>query len=381
MNGPVRITHLITDSGTGGAEKVLYELVRRLPPERYQCRVIVMKRPGRTAQLVADSGIPVMSLGLPSRTGAAYLLKLPLAFLRLLRELGRERPDVLHCWLFQANMLGRLAARLAGVAVNISGLRVVEMERTGQYWPDRLCAGLVTRYAAVCEAVAAHYCARLGIAAEKMAVVRNGIAPAPFAEADGGALRRELGIADGSKVIGAVGRLHRQKGLDILVRAMPALLARFPGLTLLIAGDGPERDRLEQLADAEGAAPHIRFLGEWTRVPELLAALDVFVLPSRWEGMPNALLEAMAAGVPAVAARVGGVPEIMAAGESDAPLAGETGIMVGPEDPAALAGAVSALLQDENRRRSMGANARERVRSEFSLEKMVQGYERLYDSL
>jgi glycosyltransferase involved in cell wall biosynthesis len=89
----------------------------------------------------------------------------------------------------------------------------------------------------------------------------------------------------------------------------------------------------------------------------------------------------MAAGVPAVAARVGGVPEIMAAGESDAPLAGETGIMVGPEDPAALAGAVSALLQDENRRRSMGANARERVRSEFSLEKMVQGYERLYDSL
>ncbi|HUT53320.1 MAG TPA: glycosyltransferase [bacterium] len=381
MTGPIRITHLITDSGTGGAEKILYELVRRLDPERYQSRVIVMKQPGRTAQMLVESGVPVLSLKLPARTGAAYFLKMPLAFFKLLRELKSERPHVLHCWLFQANLLGRLAARLTGVPANISGLRVAEMERTGQYGPDRWSAGLVTRYAAVCEAVAAHYREKLGLAAERIAVVRNGIDPVPFAEADPGALKRELGIAEGSRVIGALGRLHRQKGLDTLVRAMPALLGRFPDLVLVIAGDGPERDRLGRLAESEGVAGSVKFPGEWHRAPEFMAALDVFVLPSRWEGMPNALLEAMAAGVPAVASRVGGVAEIMAGGGPGGPVAGETGIMIEPEDARALARAVSALLEDEKRRTAMGSSARRRARSEFSLDQMVRGYEALYKSL
>lgn len=376
---PIRVLHLITDSGTGGAEKILFELATRLDPARFSSRVIVLKNPGATAEKLRAAGIPVTSLGLPPSFGPAAAAKLPLILWRLVRELKKDPPRILHCWLFQANFLGRLAARAAGVKIVLSSLRVVEEERLIQYPLDRLTRGLVTRYLAVSTEVARHYAERLGLAADRITAIPNGIDISPFENTGGEGLRRELGISPEAKVLGTLGRLNRQKGLDVLLRALPEVRAQVPGLQVLIAGEGPERGELERRAGAMHGG--IRFLGPWERTPEFMAALDLLALPSRWEGMPNVVLEAMAAARAVVASAVGGVPELVVSGVADQKTAGETGILVPPEDPHRLAKAVIALLSDEPRRRAMGSAGRARAAAEFSLSRMIERYAELYEDL
>lgn len=366
---PIRVTHLITDSGTGGAEKILFELVSRLDREQCISRVITIKKPGATAEKIKNAGVEVESLGMPATAGPAYPLLLLPAALRLSRMLRADPPDVLHCWLFQANVLGRLAARAAGLPANISSLRVVEMEKNWQYPIDRITSTMVTRYVAVCDAVAGHYRRKLGLDPQRIVTVPNGVDPGPFQGLDRPALRRELGVPEDGLVVGSAGRLHFQKGFDLLLKAWPRILAEFPGAELLIAGDGPERGRLESMA-----GPGARFLGEWSRMPELMGALDLFVLPSRWEGMPNVVLEAMAAGLPVVAARVGGAPELVVEGSD------ETGVLVEPGGSDALGRAMLSLLGDPDRRKRMGERAEAAV-EKYSMERMVGRYLDLYSGL
>jgi len=368
---PIKVCHLITDSGTGGAEKILFELVTRLDPDRFQTRVIVMKKPGTTAEEIEAAGVPVSSLQLPYRVNLIYGLRLVPAFARLVAELRRDRPDILHCWLFQANLAGRIAARLAGVPADTSSLRVVEEERLLQYPLDRLTGFLVTRYVAVAGAVADHYMKRLKIPARKISTIPNGVEAGRRESGQRNALKERLSLPEGAFVIGAAGRLHKQKGTDILIQAMHKVRQTCPEAMLLIAGEGPERDALEEAARSlpDGV---IRFTGNVRQMEEFYELLDVFALPSRWEGMPNALLEAMAAGVPAVAARTGGVPEII--GEEEA------GIMVPPGSPEALADAVICLLKSSGQREKMKMNAIKRS-GLFSLDKMTESYESLYEEL
>ncbi len=368
---PIKVCHLITDSGTGGAEKILFELVQRLDPDRFQSRVIVMKRPGVIAEEIKAAGVPVYSLQLPYRVNLFYGVRLVPALLRLVAELRRDRPDILHCWLFQANLAGRIAARIAGVPANISSLRVVEEERLLQYPLDRLTGFLVTRYVAVARAVADHYMKRLKMPGKKIEVIRNGVELVGLEEGQRNELKEGLSLPEGAFIIGTAGRLHKQKGTDILIQAMRKVREDCPEAVLLIAGEGPERETLEQAARSlpDGA---VRFTGNVRQMEEFYEALDIFVLPSRWEGMPNALLEAMSAGVPAVAARTGGVPEIM--GKE------ETGVMVPPESPEALADAVIFLRKNNERKEQLKTNAIKRARL-FSFDKMTESYERLYEDL
>jgi len=373
---PVRVLHLITDSGTGGAEKILYELVTRIDRSRFDCRVVVMKKPGTMAERMTGSGVEVMSLGLPKDTSIKYILELPSAGTRLYRELKRWKPDILHCWLFQANMLGRVVGKITGVPTIISGLRVTEMEKNIQYPIDRLTSGMTDLYLAVCEAVADHYRKNLSVIGKKMRVIRNGIDPTPYREQDRGRQRKELGLSENEIALGAMGRLHRQKGFDLLINAMAKVQETHPKAVLLIAGEGPQRGDLEKMAAPSG--DRVRLVGE-QKAEEFLAALDIFVLPSRWEGMPNAVLEAMASGLPVVASRVGGTPEIVS--ESNARTEAESGILVPPDDIDALAGALNELISSPERREKIGESARSRAEKLFSVKKMVEEYEALYEEL
>jgi len=368
----LKIVHLITDSGTGGAEKMMFELVSRLDPRRFSCKVIVMKRPGRTAQMMLGAGVEVASLELPPEFDAAYAASLPAAAARLIKLLRRQKPDILHCWLFQANMLGRMAASLLGTP-NISSLRVVESERMVHYPLDRMTRGLVTRYVAVCEAVAAHYTKVLRLRRGEVAVIPNGIETGPYESARGEAFRRRLGVPRGVPVAGSLGRLHRQKGMDLLIRAMCAVASAHPRAVLVVGGDGPESGALKKLAASSPIKDRIIFAGQVEDAVSFMAAMDVFLLASRWEGMPNVLLEAMAAGKPVVAARVGGTPEVVADGE--------TGILVPPDDERALARAITGLLGDPEKMKSMGEAGRGLVRAGFSVERMVRRYAELYQAM
>jgi len=374
--------HLITDSGIGGAEKIMAELASRLDPERFPCRVVALKEPGATAQKLIESGIQVDSLHLPARvTRGVLLTEAPWALLRLLKLIRSFRPQVLHCWLFQANLMGRVAARLAGLPVNLSGLRVIEMERQGQYRPDRLTRGLVTRYVAVCEAVARHYQTMLRLPPEKITVIPNGVEPVAEGENDRERARRELGIPDGRPVIGFLGRLHPQKGVDLLLEAFTDVALRHPRALLIIAGKGPMMAELVDKTNRRRIQDQVRFLGESDDPDQFLAALDLLALPSRWEGMPNAALEAMARGRPVVATRVGGTPELVVSGGINRPHPDETGLLVAPGDVGEMARAILALLADPGRAAAMGQRARARARSEFSLAAMIQKYCELYQEL
>ena len=206
----------------------------------------------------------------------------------------------------------------------------------------------------------------------KLIVLPNGI-PSRTSGASNGVLREELGLSPDDRVIGSVAVLRPQKALDVLVRAARKLVDEFPRLHLVIAGEGPERERLEPLIAELGLGSHVHLLGMRTDVPDLLAGLDVAVSSSAFEGSPLAILEYMQAGLPVVATRVGGVPDIVASGE--------TGVLVEPGDPDALAAAVAGLLRDPEMVTAMGRRGRERQQHEFDLDLMVRRLEGIYERL
>jgi glycosyltransferase involved in cell wall biosynthesis len=213
------------------------------------------------------------------------------------------------------------------------------------------------------------------IPAAKVRLIANGI-PDPPPPTPGRDLRRELGIAADAPLLGAVATLRPQKALDVLIRAVAALRPEFPEVVALVAGgdaDRAERARLEGIAAAAGVADAIRLLGERDDVAELLAALDVAVLSSDFEGSPLSVMEYMEAGLPVVATRVGGLPDVVEDGV--------TGLLVPPRDPAALATAVAALLGDRERARRLGEAGRERRRRLFSVTATTRAVEALYEEL
>ena len=293
-----------------------------------------------------------------------------------LRRLGIElledrRPEILHCHMFHANVLGRRVGRRAGVPHIVGTVHIAERRRRPwRFWLERKTDPLGTVTVCVSRAVLEFHCRRTGVPRERCTVVHNGIDTGRYGTASRPreAVRAELRLAADAEVIGAVGRLDRQKGYRYLIRAFAELARERPKAELVIAGDGPERAGLEALARRCGCAGRTRFLGRRTDVPELLHAFDVFALPSLYEGLPLALLEAMAAGVPIVASAVDSVPEVLAAGR-----------LVRPRDVPGLADALRDALEDPAPGQVAAAQAR--AREQFDVGVMVANYGKLYDSL
>ena len=351
----------------GGGERFAAQVATSLDPARFEsivCATRVVSESG--ARAAAEKGVRVVALERTSRLS-------PAAWLRLVRLLRLERVDVLHAHKFGSNVWGTVLGRLAGVPV------VVAHEQTWSYDGEPLRRFLdrhvVARLADVFVAVSHEDARRMvsveGIDPSLVRVVPNAIpAPRPGSPER---LRSHLGIPDDAPVVGVVGLLRAQKALEVLVDAAALMRDRVPGLRVLIAGDGPERARLEALVRARGLESVVSLLGVRSDVPDVLAALDVAVLTSDFEGTPLAVLEYMAAGKAIVATRVGGVPELLDEGEH--------GLLVPPRDPAALAEAVELLLADPVRRHALGRAARERQRREFDLNATVRGLEALYEEL
>jgi len=372
-----RILYLITSSGVGGAERALWQLLRRLDRSRWEPTVVSLKPPGEIAGRIRSLGIEVLSPGIGEETGGFAALELFVAARRLPRLLGGRRFDIVHSLLFRANLLARLAAPRLGRPPLINAIRVTPDEegpwlRRADRWSSRR----VTRFLALSAALARDLETRLSLPAGGVRSIANGV---DLDEADRAlaaarpTARRQFGLFPPDLAIVCVGRLHRQKGLVHLLGAFHALLQLQPTARLFLAGDGPDRPALEATVGALRLGPFVRFLGTLAEPWPLLAAADIFALPSLWEGMPNALLEAMAAGRPAVATAVGAVPEMV--------VDGHEALLVPPGDAGALARALATLAAGPLRRHEMGALARRRVEDAFRIEATVSQTERLYDEL
>jgi glycosyltransferase involved in cell wall biosynthesis len=278
---------------------------------------------------------------------------------------------LIQTFLFHANLVGRISARWAKVPRVVSGIRVAERHSRWHLRLDRLTAGLVDRYVCVSESVA-KFSAAHGLPPDKLAVIPNVIDVAAFSGVEPADLR-QFGVPQGSTVVTYVGRLGRQKGLDWLLESAPMWIDRAPECHLLLVGQGPEKTRLEGIRDRLVLGPRVHLAGWRKDVAAILAASRLLVLPSRWEGMPNVVLQAMASGLPVVATDVEGVRELL--GEHAGPQTVPFG------DGGALADALLAFLSDPSRAAEIGRHNRRRVETAFTLPRMVTAYEALWSGL
>jgi glycosyltransferase involved in cell wall biosynthesis len=278
--------------------------------------------------------------------------------------------------MFHANIPGRVVGRLAGVPIILTSRRNVNIGGGQRELLSRLTSGMDDLVIAVCELARQAEIERAGVSPEKVVTVYNGLDAAEFAGVDqerAALVRQGLAIPRGTPVVAAVGRLHPQKDFPTLLRAMARVHEAVPGARLLVVGDGMLRGDLEAQARSLELSSSVVFTGQRADVPELLNAVDLFALSSLWEGLPNVVLEAMAAGLPVVGTRVGGVPEVV--------VDGVTGILVPPRDPEALASGIAQLLSDSELSQRMGDAGRARVVEQYSVERMVRETEVLYEGL
>jgi sugar transferase (PEP-CTERM/EpsH1 system associated) len=360
-NGRVRVVHLVTSLNVGGLERVVLDLCRFLDRDRFDPRVLCLREAGSLAPRFAELGIPVESLDCPERAKGRTLL-------RLLRRLRALRPQVVHSHNLSSNFFGAVAGRLARVPLVLHtkhgrgwyphGLRHLAMSRFACWLDDYLIP--VSEDSAAC----ARQIER--VPAAKLRVIRNGIDLSQFPVA-----ARRPDAAASWRVI-HVARLNLIKDQPTLLRAARLIADVEPRFHLDIVGDGEARQELQALHLELGLADHVYFLGMRDDVAALLGTADLFVLSSTSEGISLTLLEAMAAGLPVVATDVGGNREVV--------VAGETGLLVLPSSPPALAEAMLTLLRDPARSWQMGAAGRRRAEEEFDLRRVVARYEELYVS-
>ena len=370
----IKVLQLITELDVGGAERALLSLVKKLSSGKYDVMVAYLKGEGRLAGDFRNAGIKVFDLKMKNR------MALP-AVIRLYRLLKREKVRVLHTHLIQADICGFLAGKMAGVPVIISTKHNPDefrKRRSIPVWLDGIFANRSDRIIAVSNAVRDFLIKWERISEDKFTVIHNGIDMEDFnfreftSATDITAKKEELGIDSSSQVVGTVGRLDEQKGHKFFLEAIPEILKKVHGVKFLIVGDGPLQNKLEKLSEKLKISENVIFTGIRRDIPEILAIMDVFVLPSIFEGFGIVLLEAMAMKKAIVASRIGGIPEIV----DD----GLTGILIEPANPSEIANSIITLLKNPEKAKQMGDAGSKKVEKIFTADVMAKQIEDVYDS-
>jgi glycosyltransferase involved in cell wall biosynthesis len=372
MHAPIAIFYLITSTNVGGAEKAVLQLIRNLDRQEFKIYVCSIKKPGAFAKAFAAEADGFFSLNLAENGGITALINFIPGLLLLIRLLRRTSPAILHCFLFRANLLGRIAGSITGVPVIISSIRVIETGSLFKNVFDRLTAVLTDKYIAVSDAARDYTIKHSKISSRKIITIYNGI-ESRNTYLEPPVSRRDIAVDENDIVLALIGRLHKQKGHLLLLKALPFILPEAPRIKVIFCGEGEEETFLRGMVENMGLAGHVRFLGIIENASRILPLVDILVLPSHWEGMPHVVLEAMAAGRPVVASRIEGLDELVEDGK--------TGLLFLSGDPRSLAEALLKLINNSELARNLGKAARERVMKKFQLKETVQNTVRLYQKL
>jgi glycosyltransferase involved in cell wall biosynthesis len=377
---PIRITHCIGSMRRGGAEGQLAELIARLPPEQFRQSLVLLQGGGPLLDRVSSSGCEVVELGYVMRYrrfDPRFYLALGGTLLRFIRHLRRFRPHIVHGWLFWANIIAVVAARLSGVGIVVTSrlqLGLFKDQRRYHQFIENVCNRFTTRVLANAEAVRRDALAREVLEVDRTIVVYNGVDVDGYASGDRASARTDLGLRDDDVVALVLANLHPYKGHSDVIEAMKVMGGFSPQLKCVFAGrDAGEETRLRISVEQAGLSSRIVFAGERGDVPQCLAASDMLVHPSRQEGFPNAILEAMAAGKPVVAYDVGGCREAV--------IHNETGLLVAANDVDGLSAAMQRLYADPELRLRLGRAGAERARTRFSISRMIERMQHFYTGL
>lgn len=372
---PVRkkVLHVITGLGDGGAEAALFRLCRASPDVEHH--VISLMTQGKYGPLLEKAGVPVVCMDMP-RGGVT-----PKGLIRLWRQVRNLKPDAVQTWMYHADLLGGIAAKLAGRRAVFWGIHnsvlVHGDSSTGTIWVSRLCALLsrfVPKTIICCARKSAEVHGELGYDKSIMRIIPNGYDLDQFRPdaASGRAFRRKLNLGN-QRLIGFVARYDSQKDHKNLFHALAALRERGRCPTCLLAGRGMDDSNIVlagMLRDL-GLTEQVRLLGQRGDISALMNALDLHVLSSSAEAFPNVLAEAMACATPCVSTDVGDAAEII----------GDTGWIVPPRDPQELAGAIGAALDVADEGSSWNARcdaARQRIEDRFSIDRMAREYRSIW---
>jgi sugar transferase (PEP-CTERM/EpsH1 system associated) len=366
------VVHVINRLAVGGLENGLVNLINHLPHERFRHAIVCLTEATDFVERISRRDVPIVEL----HKGPGNSIAIQHQFFRIFRQL---QPSIVHTRNL-GSLEAQFSAALAGVSVRIHGEHgwdIMDPDGSNQRraYIRRLSSPFVHRYVALSGHIESYLRTRVGIAASRIDKICNGVDCERFRPCASRGAFPHPGFRDPALVlIGTVGRLDPVKDQLALARAFVALIKEQSEnrrlLRLVIIGAGPLRLQIEQLLASSGVADLAWLPGERSDVPSLLPALDVFVLPSRAEGISNTILEAMACGVPVVATAVGGNSELVSAEE--------TGTLVRPNDVSALAKDIFRLANDRETRAKMGLAARARAVAQFSLAEMVRRYAALY---
>jgi len=356
---------LVGSFKSGGTETQLVEMLRRIDRGRFEPFVLCLERKGQLLEEVERLDVEIRDANLDTIVSPKAI-----ATMRGHAAWMRERGiAIVHGFHFHGGLYGAVLKKLCpGVRLAMSEQAIYGPEglkhRIGRRWYYSLTDALTAN----CEAVRRAVTERDGIEASRITVIYGGVDIERFKPAP----RPDPAPGEG-RIIGCVGRLHPDKGQIHLLRAASRVLAKHPGTRFLLVGDGPQRAEVEATVASLGLGGHVELLGDRSDVPDLLAAMDVLVLPSASEGFSNAALEGLASGIPVVASDVGGNPEIV--------LDREVGRLFAPGNDEDLASCLLDVIDDPVRMRKMGSEGRKRAETIFPLEEMIRGHERLYEGM
>ncbi|CUH42205.1 glycosyltransferase [Ruegeria atlantica] len=362
----LRILYVIDSLRIGGAETLLLDLQDAAQKRGDQAKIAYFT-PGPLEAEVARRGVETVRL---SRSG----LRDPRALIRAIKLIRTWDPHIVHTHLIKSDLIGQLAARC------LNRHRVITLHNTDPWRKKRVLSGIyrtLTSGADACLAVtnnvADHVAQYGGYDRDRIEVVQNGVDLDRFAAGHAPPMDlSRFGIAENAVVIAKIGRVTVQKDHENFLQAVTCLRERNLKIHVLIVGDGELAEHVRERANSLGLGDdQLTFTGNLRDMPALLAAIDIFVLASKWEGLPMALLEAMAAEVPVVSTAVGGIPDLIKDGVN--------GMLVAPSDPSALACALEKMIADADARKRLGRAGRSTVESRFSGEAMMDRLWSIYD--
>jgi glycosyltransferase involved in cell wall biosynthesis len=360
---PIRIALVITDLDVGGAERALVSLAVHLNRRRWQPTVFCLGKPGPLVDVLNNANVACECLNVERRNPFQVIS-------RLARRLRHFKPLLVQSFMFHANLASRFAALCAGRPWVVGALRVAEHQKHWHLVLDRLTAWMSTGSVCVSQGVLKFSVDVGRLDPARLTVIPNGIDVTPFALAPP-VDRATFGVPGGAYLALHIGRLDLQKGLPDLLQAAEQLIPKRPDWHLALAGDGPYRNwLLEQIANRPDLSGNVHWLGQRNDVPNLLKSADLLVQSSLWEGMPNSVLEAMAAGLAVVGTSVEGTEDLV--------IPGQTGWLVPRHDVHALHRALLEAVESPDLMKRYGRAGRLRVECEFSLESTVTAFEQLW---